>query len=69
MEFNRAQIAEAFGVELTSVDKWRRSGCPSEKVGKSVMFSVREVCDWLQIHKVKREQLQRAQQPRWDIQT
>jgi len=47
MEFNRAQIAEAFGVELTSVDKWRRGGCPSEKVGKSVIFSVREVSDWL----------------------
>jgi len=47
MEFDRAQIAEAFGVELTSVDKWRRGGCPSEKVGKSVMFSVREVSDWL----------------------
>jgi phage terminase Nu1 subunit (DNA packaging protein) len=47
MQFNRGQIGEAFGVELTTVDKWRRSGCPSVKTGKSVMFSVREVSDWL----------------------
>ena len=47
MEFNRTQIGEAFGVELTTVDKWRRSGCPATKTSKSVMFSVREVSDWL----------------------
>ena|GEM_PF-637976 len=47
MKFNRSQIAEAFGVELTSVDKWRRSGCPSTKNGKSVEFTVRQVSDWL----------------------
>ena len=47
MEFNRSQIGEAFGVELTTVDKWRRGGCPSTKNSKSVMFSVREVSDWL----------------------
>ena len=47
MEFNRTQIGEAFGVELTTVDKWRRSGCPAEKKGQNVMFSVRQVSDWL----------------------
>ena len=47
MEFNRSQISEAFGVELTTVDKWRRSGCPATKNSKSVVFSVREVSDWL----------------------
>ena len=47
MEFNRTQIGEAFGVELTTVDKWRRSGCPAIKNSKSVIFSVREVSDWL----------------------
>ena len=47
MEFNRTQIGEAFGVELTTVDKWRRSGCPATKTSKSVTFSVRAVSDWL----------------------
>ena len=47
MKFNRTQIGEAFGVELTTVDKWRRSGCPAEKKGQNVMFSVRQVSDWL----------------------
>tara|TARA_R110000782_G_scaffold26976_1_gene68629 strand:- start:521 stop:1033 length:513 start_codon:yes stop_codon:yes gene_type:complete len=47
MNFNRTQIGEAFGVELTTVDKWRRSGCPAEKKGASVIFSVRQVSDWL----------------------
>jgi len=47
MEFNKNQIAEAFGINLTTVDKWRRSGCPAEKKGTNVMFSVRQVSDWL----------------------
>ena len=47
IEFNKNQIAEAFGINLTTVDKWRRSGCPAEKKGPNVMFSVREVSDWL----------------------
>jgi hypothetical protein len=47
MEFNKNQIAEAFGINLTTVDKWRRSGCPAEKKGPNVMFSVRQVSDWL----------------------
>ena len=47
MEFNKNQIAEAFGINLTTVDKWRRSGCPAEKKGPNVRFSVREVSDWL----------------------
>ena len=47
MEFNRTQISEAFGVSLTTIDKWRRSGCPSVQKGKGVIFSVRDVSDWL----------------------
>ncbi len=46
-EFNRAQIAVAFDVNLTTVDKWRRSGCPAEQQGKNVVFTVRAVSDWL----------------------
>ena len=47
MQFNRTQIGEAFSVNLTTVDKWRRSGCPATKDGQNVMYSVREVSDWL----------------------
>ena len=47
IDFNRAQISEAFGVNLTTIDKWRRSGCPSVQKGKGVIFSVRDVSDWL----------------------
>jgi phage terminase Nu1 subunit (DNA packaging protein) len=53
MKFNRTQIAEAFGVNLTTVDKWRRSGCPAEQNGKSVIFSVRAVSDWLRSRDVE----------------
>tara|TARA_B100000780_G_scaffold7817_1_gene5754 strand:- start:19191 stop:19706 length:516 start_codon:yes stop_codon:yes gene_type:complete len=45
--FNRTQIGEAFSVNLTTVDKWRRSGCPATKDGQNVLYSVREVSDWL----------------------
>tara|TARA_B110001469_G_C9617871_1_gene307767 strand:+ start:58 stop:570 length:513 start_codon:yes stop_codon:yes gene_type:complete len=53
MEFNRSQIAEAFGVNLSTVDKWRRSGCPAEQNGKLVVFSVRVVSDWLRSRDVE----------------
>jgi len=38
IDFNRAQISEAFGVNLTTIDKWRRSGCPATKTSTSVLF-------------------------------
>jgi len=47
MKFNKNQIAEVFDVSLTTVDKWRLKGCPAEKDGQKVMFTVRAVSDWL----------------------
>lgn len=47
IKFNKNQIAEVFDVSLTTVDKWRLKGCPSEKDGQKVMFTVRAVSDWL----------------------
>ena len=47
MKFNRTQISDAFGVSLTTVDKWRKKGCPCVEVEKKVSFTVRDVSDWL----------------------
>lgn len=47
MDLKRVEVSEAFGVNLTTVDKWRRSGCPSKQDGLNVVFNVREVSDWL----------------------
>jgi len=47
LKFNRTQISDAFGVSLTTVDKWRKKGCPCVEVEKKVSFTVRDVSDWL----------------------
>ena len=47
MKFNRTQISDAFGVSLTTVDKWRKKGCPCVEVEKKFSFTVRDVSDWL----------------------
>ena len=47
MQFNRTQISEVFDVNLSTIDKWRRSGCPSLEKGNNVLFKVRDVSDWL----------------------
>ena len=47
MEMNRSQLAEHFNVALTTIDDWRRSGCPNTKKGRSVVFNVRQVEEWI----------------------
>lgn len=33
MKINRAQFADIFGVAKTTVETWRKNGCPVESVG------------------------------------
>ena len=47
MEVNRTQAADIFGVALTTIDDWRRRGCPSEKVGRAVVMDTKKVFKWL----------------------
>lgn len=44
---NRAEISEALQVDLNTVDKWRRRGCPHKKKGRTVAFKLHEVITWL----------------------
>ena len=55
MDFNRTQISDAFGVSLTTVDKWRKKGCPCVAVDKKVSFTMREVSDWLRNRDLERD--------------
>lgn len=50
---NRSETAELFGVSLTTVDNWRRSGCPTIKDGKSVLFNSADVSTWLRERDVR----------------
>lgn len=43
----RGEAAEFFGVSLTTVDHWRRTGCPHSTDGGKVAFNSAEVSKWL----------------------
>jgi len=50
MKLNRVQIAEFYGVARTTVDQWRREGCPVESGGGKgvpVIFDTAKVFQWL----------------------
>ena len=54
MKCNRTKIAEIFGVNLTTVDNWKRNGCPFEKEGHNVVFKTENVINW-RVDKLRRE--------------
>ncbi len=47
MKLNRAETAQKLNVALTTVDDWRRKGCPHTKEGKQVYFDIDELNKWL----------------------
>jgi phage terminase Nu1 subunit (DNA packaging protein) len=49
LKVNRAQLAEIFGVSKTTIDAWRRKGCPVEAQsgrGKAIDFDTVKVLGW-----------------------
>ena len=44
---NRAETSEALQVDLNTIDKWRRRGCPHKKKGRTVEFRLPAVIAWL----------------------
>ena len=54
MKCNRNTLAEIFGVDLTTIDAWRRRGCPFEKEGRNVTFDTAEVIQWRFCDRLKR---------------
>jgi len=47
MELNRAKTAQKLNVSLTTLDDWRRKGCPHTKTGKQVFFDIDTLNTWL----------------------
>ncbi|GAB6907261.1 putative DNA packaging protein [Desulfosarcina cetonica] len=50
MKANRSQTAEIFGVAMTTVDTWRKQGCPVESEGGrgvAMSFDTAAVFRWL----------------------
>lgn len=50
LQFTRSQVAECFGVSLTTVDAWVRRGCPREAGGQKgvgAVFNSAAVARWL----------------------
>ena len=40
MSLNRSETAQKLNVSLTTLDNWRRKGCPHTKTGKQVFFEI-----------------------------
>ena len=55
MKCNRNKIADIFGVDLTTIDRWKRRGCPFVKEGRNVIFETEEVINWRFRERLKRE--------------
>lgn len=49
---DRQQLAAAIGVGLDTVDRLRREGCPSMRVGDVPRFELGSVLDWLRVRTV-----------------
>ncbi|MBT4442153.1 MAG: hypothetical protein HOD01_02455 [Oceanospirillaceae bacterium] len=47
MELNRSDTAQKLNVALTTLDDWRRKGCPHIKKGKQVFFNIDTLNTWL----------------------
>jgi phage terminase Nu1 subunit (DNA packaging protein) len=60
---NRTETATLFGVDLKTVDAWRRAGCPCEEDGRNVLFHSGRVFQW----HVERERQQARGQSSVDV--
>ena len=47
MSLNRSETAQKLNVSLTTLDNWRRKGCPHTKIGKQVFFEITALNHWL----------------------
>jgi phage terminase Nu1 subunit (DNA packaging protein) len=47
MQLNRSNTAQKLNISLTTLDDWRRKGCPYSKRGKQVFFNLDELKTWL----------------------
>ena len=47
MSLNRSETAQKLNVSLTTLDNWRRKGCPHTKTGKQVFFEIAAIKRWL----------------------
>ena len=47
MSLNRSETAQKLNVSLTTLDNWRRKGCPHTKTGKQVFFEITVLKRWL----------------------
>jgi phage terminase Nu1 subunit (DNA packaging protein) len=47
MSLNRSETAQKLNVSLTTLDNWRRKGCPHTKTGKQVFFEIIALNQWL----------------------
>jgi phage terminase Nu1 subunit (DNA packaging protein) len=47
MSLNRSETAQKLNVSLTTLDNWRRKGCPHTKTSRQVFFDLDTLKKWL----------------------
>ncbi|MCX5852324.1 MAG: terminase small subunit [Deltaproteobacteria bacterium] len=47
MDLNRTETAEHFNISLSTIDGWKRRGCPFRREGRHVFFDTSAVQAWL----------------------
>ncbi len=50
-QVNRSRLSRFLGVSLTTLDNWVRNGLPHVKAGRSLLFNISEVQEWLEKRK------------------
>jgi excisionase family DNA binding protein len=49
----KAELAEILKISRATIDRWRKEGIPSHKIGKGVRFIEVDIHDWIAKNKSK----------------
>lgn len=48
------ELAQSLKISRATIDRWRKEGMPSYKIGNGVRFIGSEVSEWIEQHKSKK---------------
>ena len=51
------ELAQCLKISRATIDRWRKEGMPSYKIGNGVRFIESEVSEWIEQHKSKQQSL------------
>ncbi len=54
---NQASTAKELQISLTTLQNWRRKGCPAKAEGKQVLYDVATVKEWAKVYRENKHRL------------